>query len=592
MSSKYHFTVFKTTEKRLIVVWIINFLSILCGIIAAIGLRRFWKCKSYPFVQKRHAVLSFICSICCILILAVERPLFGFSCLSTVTTVQLQWLRWIMHIILNQTLIICVLLRIYVTCFEVNFARANSEQRWVKYIDTESNLTKTSWIVTKYDKYGNLYTIRPYIVCSIICSIGTIVILSIINPNIGFVVDVSFHILFVVIMCIIWYYTPYYLDHFKIRVEIRIILMLQFCLIVTNVSSYIIYINYFTFQFNQWLIIQCLDVLLLSSLSITQTWWVLYKFAIIRKTQMIRDREQFIDEENFQNQFVDMDDHLVVNLLKLEITDVIKEQIGFQAFMNHLISEFSIENMLALCEMIQYKTRFRQMRNSKGVDSQTHVPNIIDGVLKNIIKSISVDYDQKEEECEESKVIDIDNKSIGVISDTEEDDKWEIPETEIQKIMQQVNLSVVVLKPTLKNNQDLLLPDNLPFSTIVYGKKYISDDQEATKNLNLIGEAQRILNALFDKYVYVGSEFELDLGTTLRNKCVERLSWVDEMNETELEHIFDKVIAKLLTLMQNSYERFKKTEAFIRYEEKAKRRIQNDSLIYRENLAGIFDDLM
>eukprot|EP01083_Nonionella_stella_P084849 234950_1 len=48
--------------------------------------------------------------------------------------------------------------------------------------------------------------------------------------------------------------------------------------------------------------------------------------------------------------------------LELDIIDVISETIGFEAFMNHLNKEFSMENLLALIEFNQFKQRYREIK--------------------------------------------------------------------------------------------------------------------------------------------------------------------------------------------------------------------------------------
>eukprot|EP00483_Globobulimina_turgida_P008015 UN08031 len=85
---------------------------------------------------------------------------------------------------------------------------------------------------------------------------------------------------------------------------------------------------------------------------------------------------------------------------------------------------------------------------------------------------------------------------------------------------------------------------------------------------------------------------ELNLSHRLRKRCLEKLTYMDHMDDIELEHMFDKSIAAVLKLMQDSYLRFKGTKEFIRYEEKAKKKIKNNSLIKSENLGGMFSDLL
>merc|ERR1719295_2369200 len=65
------------------------------------------------------------------------------------------------------------------------------------------------------------------------------------------------------------------------------------------------------------------------------------------------------------------------------VADVIAERLGFDAFMGHLRQEFSMENLLAVVEMTQYKVRCTQIERAHGTaDTPDRVADMSDEILK------------------------------------------------------------------------------------------------------------------------------------------------------------------------------------------------------------------
>ena len=83
------------------------------------------------------------------------------------------------------------------------------------------------------------------------------------------------------------------------------------------------------------------------------------------------------------------------------------------------------------------------------------------------------------------------------------------------------------------------LPDDLPFSHIVYGENYVptntEKNMEEMKDIDLRDEAIRIIRALYAKYIEVGSEMELNLSHKLRKKSLAKLAVLDELDVHQME---------------------------------------------------------
>eukprot|EP01084_Bolivina_argentea_P114781 204284_1 len=284
----------------------------------------------------------------------------------------------------------------------------------------------------------------------------------------------------------------------------------------------------------------------------------------------------------------------------LDIIDVISTTMGFEAFMNHLNKEFSMENLLALIEFNQFKQRYREMKKVKAcldkgmdpltvLDRKTSTKNKITKIMTKMMKKMSVttyeDVDQTETPQTQDDVADEKSLSIEVAEGTE-----------ITKLKKDVGVMKRTGTQLNVTEQVVVLPSTVPLSTIVYGEGYIEEDYasnlEKMKQMDLKTEAIRIIELLFGKYIVVGCQMELNLSHRLRKRYLNKLQNVNQMSEQQMEHVFDKCIVALLKLMQDSYSRFRQTKAFIRYEEKEKKRMRNDSLVTKDSLGGIFGDLM
>ena len=197
----------------------LHVITALCSIFAiinGIGLFQLWRKRDYPFIKKRHPILVLVTVSCIILSLAFERPLSGYSRVAQTTSNELQWFRWILSVVFTQTQSIGVFFRIYITCFDVAYFKESAKQLWVKHIDIDSKV-ETSWIVSKYSTWGNLYKIYPYIIILTILLILIIVIPSIFAFQVGFLLNALIFMILNILMIILWCNTPRYLDHFKIR---------------------------------------------------------------------------------------------------------------------------------------------------------------------------------------------------------------------------------------------------------------------------------------------------------------------------------------------------------------------------------------
>ena len=109
-----------------------------------------------------------------------------------------------------------------------------------------------------------------------------------------------------------------------------------------------------------------------------------------------------------------------------------------------------------------------------------------------------------------------------------------------------------------------ILPESCPQSDIVYGR----DDDD---NFRLMARD------LYLKYIKIGSEWEINISYSARNKYIRLMDnddkWLVEMNEYNdlvmLYELFDGCIMEMISLMKSAFSRFKHEDKFLLYQSKA-----------------------
>ena len=120
------------------------------------------------------------------------------------------------------------------------------------------------------------------------------------------------------------------------------LLCFQIILHIVNVTYAIIH-HYDSNSYTAWFTITCFATVFICALTFVQTLWVLHRFRIAQISKSIRHRENSASV-SIQSRSNNEENDKNVNengpeILELEIVDVIREEIGFQCFMNHLNKE-------------------------------------------------------------------------------------------------------------------------------------------------------------------------------------------------------------------------------------------------------------
>lgn len=109
------------------------------------------------------------------------------------------------------------------------------------------------------------------------------------------------------------------------------------------------------------------------------------------------------------------------------------------------------------------------------------------------------------------------------------------------------------------------LPSTVPKSSIVYGRPFDKDDS----NEDFKKKIKRKAFILFNKYIKIGSEYEINIAYRLRREMTLSMGNLDEflekdISELELLMIFDECCAEMITLVQDAFRRFTTTTQFFK----------------------------
>eukprot|EP01084_Bolivina_argentea_P314772 545234_1 len=206
----------------------------------------------------------------------------------------------------------------------------------------------------------------------------------------------------------------------------------------------------------------------------------------------------------------------------LKLYELLLEDEGLNCFMDHLIYEFSHECLLSFIEMVQWKT----------------------GLNDEIMKC------HDEFEYEEIERILLMNGMPN---------HYESP-----PFLQQNNESFawLMLKDRNSNlhykSHILLLrfPDEVPLSSILADERH---DQ-----MELVDDYKLKAFGVYNRYICNGCDMEININYQTRYTYTQLMQNLDqhELSILDLYTLFDEAILEMYKLMQDSYKRFKQTQAF------------------------------
>lgn len=203
----------------------------------------------------------------------------------------------------------------------------------------------------------------------------------------------------------------------------------------------------------------------------------------------------------------------------VKMTDIIAHEKAFTLFMTHLASEFSMEILLSIYELLQYKNLVRKYANTHHI--------VLD------------EQDESEQEEQQRSSVEI-GGTHSVIS------------------IHSARSAIL---------REIKLPTTYPKSYLVYNDKREEDLMEMEVDAFTM-HCKRVVYVLYERYIKVGSSFEVNLSFYTRKKVADlvndgyQFAFDENIQLRDLFYIFDDCIYGIFGGMTDSYDRFTATHQY------------------------------
>ena len=322
------------------------FMSLTLGITLIYYGHQFYKRREEMILIKRHANAVLMYTFCAIICLLFGHPLVLYTHWVWDITPNPGSTSFIIADLFNDWLYIpfyfigcsLTIYRCWMLYYDVNFTNSCQNLEWKQCITSDmQSLRKETWFIQNKRTYGNAKYMLKRVVSVTFC----LVILYMINTTL-FTLNVTelelFHIIIsiffpstLIFMVVINNKMPRFNDHIYVYKEFRIISMIYF---LCNLSYIIGGITSIFTGFTPTLLFigGFFTIGGAFALPFVSTWWVLKHIEV-----SVED--------------------LLAETQKVELTmnDVLSDEVILHEFMQHLISEYSMECLLALIEFHQFR---------------------------------------------------------------------------------------------------------------------------------------------------------------------------------------------------------------------------------------------
>eukprot|EP01084_Bolivina_argentea_P095142 171058_1 len=396
MSDIFH--IYERTPDTVFLAFFSICISCIIFIISAFYQWKFLRLSQHPFIKKRYPFLVFFYTLNNELFILFERTCSALIRTGIYSPLWFQWFRWILFVFFLHTSSFSFLLRVYLLFYNIQFSKANDSNEWKNYIKNENS--NQSFFIKYKSTLGSIYYIyKWFILIWFLSVILVIIILLTIDFYHSSLCDSIIFVLTCILLAIFWLNTPMFHDQFLIRTEIKYILLV-YALILIHYIIYTITGLVFHETFISWFITHCFTTIFIAIFNTFSLIWPIYKYTKMRYKSKHNIDESVVSSyamsgvNDINNN--DIGNSFTLSLqnlppitdemerersndpmyIQVKITDIIKEEIGFNAFIKHLMKEFSIENILAVVEMTQFKQRFNKILKTKQKLKQKNSANM------------------------------------------------------------------------------------------------------------------------------------------------------------------------------------------------------------------------
>eukprot|EP01084_Bolivina_argentea_P144235 253123_1 len=475
----------------------------------------FWFHRHNLFITKRFPKTTLFICIVSILIIMFERTssaisgIFRTSNHDPSVAEVLWWIHIISYSFLSHAIVWCAVARYWTMYYDFSWSIAIFDNKWKVYIDPVTFDIAHNWFIKHNATYGNIKWIgnRIKIVYTVMsCLSATIFITAKLFNYLFFSVLIdAFLFIAPLVWCLVtWCKTPRFHDSLLIHIEMKYtsILFIVGLLCYVCISGSI-----FLNSIIRNMLLDVFGAIIFWTYSMIATCWVSYKMKGFNRGIFL-DNNQLelvkyismssgtLDSVQRQNNTDKQDDKKEVALEK-----VLCNQEYFDALIEHVINEFSLELILVIIECIQFKAFLLQNQNGFETDNKImyHIGNAILN-NDNIPKSFIVHGELNE-------VVNYYDMDKGI------SDMW-------GKCRDRVDERIICCQL----------------------RAYI----------------------LYKKYMVNGCELEINIASIERQRLCQlfNVMYCDKMDGNTLYKVFDNVIVEMIKLLKFSYRRFKATEQY------------------------------
>eukprot|EP01084_Bolivina_argentea_P057757 105509_1 len=487
----------------------------------------YYKYRLNPIIHKRHYKIMMAFDILLIISLMGDKSLYMISIILTDNIEEAH--RHILYDIsdyvyyfVGPTVVLTMGLCVWMLYYDTTWATiTNPGNNWTHFInpqydDNHTDLFVNNWFINNKQRFGNTGWLTKFFMIPIL----TIIYLSLfaselINDSVHYFVFMGWMVLTALFIAIIqWHIPKQKIEIFNIKLNIDRMIRVEVSFAIFFAIYVILRILIVSpkYQFTIIMPFQYVFALHYFIGGILPTRYVLFESQLLTSndnnimrtmSNMPVSMVTIIKNINGNvSESAQLDSNIISHLSLMKI---LKEKISWDAFMKHLISEFSSENLLCILETWQFKQMIKEIN-----DKNKLIP---------------------------TPMLEVTSKSI----DSEIDSDCGIS-VEYQHLI--INDGLVEF--------DIPPKDEMPLSAIVNDKQ-MSVESKAVK--------------LIEKYVYKHNGhclFEVNISSACKYKMIQKVQQLGEIMFTmqQIYDIFDEMLLELIRLLNDSHARFLQTDDY------------------------------
>eukprot|EP01083_Nonionella_stella_P039946 108641_1 len=363
----------------------------------------FYQERSNPIIRKRYSTIVFIINIFGLPLLLIAYPSVYVSSITKepYDDYALPWA--IVYPYCGYGLTLFTALRFYLINYDVQFLHASKNLQWKTYITTDKHtLEKDNYYVQHKNTLGNSrHMIKRCLITVIILGIiyTTLKILqhTVSDGSEGLyqlatlAMDFLFYMIPLLITVIMWCKTPPFQDTILVQQEMKVIAILYCCCLI----SYALFFALGAVVSESEFLARFLSKYVVGLVGIIACFCTTFP-SVFLITRFLRKRtkdEMFIEisvNESTMQPHAVQQSNSSTTYSRVKLPTILNEQGLYDMFMQHLMSEFSLENLLAFTEFMQYQhcaykafnLEYKESTNSHHLQ---RIPNFIENAPKSSI---------------------------------------------------------------------------------------------------------------------------------------------------------------------------------------------------------------